>query len=415
MGGWQMAAKLFAFFGTVWAVRCLGPEKLGISAMIIALMGQFWFLAMPSLDIVLTRRFKLAQDPDDRVTLLESVFTARACFTLICFLAVAPVLLLVLPSEWHLGVLAAGPLLFMVANAPTWLLMAQENMPANSRASALQSFVAAALYIALFRPGAATGADVVVLMVATAVSWFYSWRVALGRLWPLPFRFGALARAWSLIWEGRWALLFGLCTNLRVSLEAPLLGLLASLPELGKYRTAVALTTVVGQFIALVPTLLYPRFIEWNARGTHILRRRQLKLAGLTLIGCAGVAAVAFVTAPMFYALLYGPEFREAAYPFAILLSAKFVALSSSILLWGLWAQSQDKRLALAMVPVSVLTLLANVALIPRFGMWGAAWAALGSELLILAAGFALVVGGNRPRVLQGAPLASRALDEELH
>src|SRR5437764_940567 len=77
IGWWQLVTKGAAFFGSVWATRCLGPYKLGISSMIIAVMGQVWFLATPFLDVLLTRRYKLETDQTAREELISATFTWR--------------------------------------------------------------------------------------------------------------------------------------------------------------------------------------------------------------------------------------------------------------------------------------------------------------------------------------------------
>jgi O-antigen/teichoic acid export membrane protein len=142
---------------------------------------------------------------------------------------------------------------------------------------------------------------------------------------------------------------------------------------------------VVAQFLAVTPTLLYPRFIEWHKLGANILWNRQIKLAKAAgAISIVAVVACALIS-PLAYQILYGPSFKDAAYPFVILLAARFVGLINGIFTWGMWAQGEDRKIALLMIPIAAISLLLNLLLIPGFGMMAAAGANLFSEALLLA------------------------------
>ena len=64
----------------------------------------------------------------------------------------------------------------------------------------------------------------------------------------------------------------------------------------------------------------------------------------LVMGGAIAVGIISFCAAPFAYRIIYGPPFTAAAYPFAVLLTAKFVALSSAMMTWGLWAQGRDRE-----------------------------------------------------------------------
>lgn len=388
IGWWQLVTKGVGFAGSVWATRCLDPYKLGISGLTMAIMGQIWFLATPFLDVVLTRHYRLEASAEKRARLISIAFSWRLLvMALVGGLAFTTTFFRTEP-EWHLGLMAAFPVLLMVANPPTWLLMAEENMAASSRSAALQSIVMAVLYGLFFRPGQQTGSDIVVLAVSTFVGWIYAWRVALGRFWPLPLVPRLAFQMLPLLWEGRWIILWSVSINLATQFESVLLGWLGNLPDLGKYGTACSLTVSIAGLLGFFPAILYPRFIEWNKAGLSVLLRRQLKLAGAAMGGAIAVAIISFFAAPFAYRITYGPAFTAAAYPFVVLLTAKFVALSSAMMTWGLWAQGRDRTVAIITLPVAILSLLSNVLLIPRFGMMAAACTNLGSELLIFGASF---------------------------
>jgi O-antigen/teichoic acid export membrane protein len=408
IGGWQALAKAVAFFASTWAARCLGPEKLGISSMVAAGMGVLWILNTPHVDILLTRRFKLLESSQMRSQLISTVFTWRFTVILILGGLTLPVALATLGPGWRLAVLASLPLLLFVANPPQWLLMGQEKMPAQSQSGAIQSIVTGLSYLAFFHPNQAVGSDVVVLAVATGIGWIYGWSVAIGRVWPLPFNFKKAKGMLPLLSEGRWLIAVMACYYICQAVEMPLLGLLGSIPSLGQYRTAQSLTAVVAQFLAFAPTLLYPRFIEWHKLGANVLWNRQVKLTKAAGTLTCVVVAAAGLLSPMAYRLLYGPSFEAAAHPFVILLAARFVALINGIFTWGLWAQGEDRKLALLMLPIAALSLLLNILLIPKYGMMAAASTNLTSETLLLA-GAGWICWRNKEKLSSQDPTSIQA------
>ena len=381
---WQILSRGLAFFASAWAARCLGPEKLGISGMIVATTVQAGLFIVLNLDLLLTRRFKATNDATAREELITTVFTFRMVAGGVLGVAGVVVGLLWFPApQWRLGILAALPMLLANGDPPGWLLMGQENMPANSRAGALQSLAIAVLYFLFFRPGQAAGSDIVVGAVGACVAFAVGWQAALGRLWPLPFRFRTLARAWPLISEGRWLSFSGIVIYIYCFADAPLIGYLYSLTELGTYRTALMAIGAVNQLLSFIPLLLFPRMLSWKNTGPNMLWRRQNKLALAATLIFVFLAGLNFGVIGWVYPKVFGPVFSRAAYPFAILLIARFVANIGQLYGLGLWAYGEDKKVFLLMAATAGISLLLNLLLIPRYGMWAAVLVNLLSELII--------------------------------
>lgn len=182
----------------------------------------------------------------------------------------------------------------------------------------------------------------------------------------------------------------GIVVYIYTQSEAPLLGYLGSLEEMGRYRSATNLIGVAQSFLSMIPILLYPRFIEWLKAGPQALWSRQIQLAALAVCLAAPVAALAFLLAPRVFLYIFGPPFAAAALPFSLLLTSKLVVVVNGIFGWGLWAMKKDKQMLLVMVLAAVFSMSANLFLIPRFGMFAAASVNLASELLILIGCFLL-------------------------
>jgi O-antigen/teichoic acid export membrane protein len=391
MVGWRVFALAFGAAGSIWAARCLGPEKLGISGMIVATITQLVILVDLNQNAHLIRRFKATDDVDERNRLVAAVFTFRSLLCLAVMLLAGLVCLSVsVPPEWRVALVAAFPLFLANSNQGIWVLQANEDQPAQYRAGAVQAVISAGAYLLLFRPGIAPGWDVVVQAVALGASWYLMWRWAMGAQLSSLWQPRQWKEALPVIKEGRWLMLTGVVVYIYTQSEAPLLGYLGSIEEMGRYRSATSLLGVAQSFLTMIPILLYPRFIEWLKEGAQNLWHRQIQLARVAIAISVPVIVVAFIVSPRFFLLAFGAPFAAAAYPFCLLLASKLVVVVNGIFGWGLWAMKKDRQMLAVMVVTAVVSISANLLLIPRFGMMAAASVNLACEVLILAGCFVL-------------------------
>ena len=389
MVGWQALTKLCGVAATAWLARCLGPEKLGVSGMVMATAAQLALAGALLSDSVLTRRMKRLAAPEAR-SLVAGVFTVRLLFSLaLAAGGVAYAGAAGLSREWWLSI-GCGAVLFLLGfNGPFWVLQAEENVPANSRATALGSLASSALAFAFARPGFPAGADLVFLLAGAVVSFFLGWRAAWGSGWLPPLAWREVSHVWSSVREGGWFFATALVTYFYAFVDLPLVGWLVSLPEFGKYRTAVLLAGGLQQFLGIVPVLLYPRFIAWHQEGGDLLWRRQKRIAALLAAAVLPCVVLLFCFVRPAYRLLYGPAFADAAYPFALLFTSWLAVLLNGIFAWGLWAMHREKEFfLLVMLPIAVVGFGLDLWLIPRFGMTAAAAINLANQLLVLAGAF---------------------------
>lgn len=385
--------------GSIWSARCLGPEKLGISGMILSLVAPMTLLVDLNQDVSLVRRYKMCETDERRVQLIRESYIFRGLLCLAYMALAASVLALTgLPgAEWKMGIVASFPLLLVSVNQGAWVLQAQENMPARYRALMLQSVISAACYFAFFRPGRmSAGADIIVMALAVGTEYLLGWwysrrplRAAFAStrgfaVWRSSDFRRALRTAGGAFWAARWVAITGLVSYLYIFLQSPLVGLLLGHEALGKYRTAGTLLNAFQAFAAMIPALLYPRMIEWHHIGPAHLWAKQMKFARVALCFFVPGALAAFFVAPHAYRLLYGPAFLSAAYPFALLLVARMIGVINGIFGWGLWAQHRDGLMLKLTIGGAIVSLPLNFFLIPRFGLLGASAVCVICETLML-------------------------------
>jgi O-antigen/teichoic acid export membrane protein len=390
---------IVAAAGSIWAARCLGPEKLGISGMILAILAPVGLLVDLNQDVSLVRRYKECPDDAARAQLVQETFIFRGLLCL-CWMALAAGLIAFtgLPgADWHLGVVAAFPLLLVTVNQGAWVLQAQQNLPARYKALMLQSIIGASCYFLFFRPGrVAAGTDVIVMAIAVgaefSLGWWFARRPLRSAIRP-PHRSLAergrsllhgLRTAGQAYWVGRWLAITGIVSYLYIYLQTPLIGALLGTASLGQYRTATALLNGFQAFAAMIPALLYPKMIEWHRTSPDHLWYHQWRIMRLATCLFIPGAALAFYFAPHVYHLLYGPAFLSAAYPFAMLLISRMLMVLNGIFGWGLWAQHRDRLVLLITLATAIISLSLNFTLIPRMGLLGAATVCVISESLML-------------------------------
>lgn len=385
--------------GSIWASRCLGPHKLGVSGMILAILAPMGLLVDLNQDVSLVRRYKACTNDEEKRQLIRDTFIFRWALALAwMILAASGLALFGIPSEeWHLGICAAFPLLLVTINQGAWVLQAQENMPARYRALLVQSLVGASCYVAFFRPGKmSAGSDIVVMVAAVGCEFMLGWWYARRPLWsggalPRASFLAQSGRLWSGLraaaasyWTGRWLAITGLVSYLYIYLQAPLVGLLLGTEDLGQYRTAGTLLNGFQAFAAMIPGLLYPRMIEWHRQGADHLWRQQLRFLRVAVAFFIPGSIAAFLLAPLAYSVLYGPAFAAAAYPFAMLVVSRMLMVLNGIFGWGLWAQHRDRLFLGLTLFTAIISVGLNFVLIPRLGIFGAATVCVIAETLML-------------------------------
>lgn len=399
MSGARLLALAFGAVGSVWAARCLGPEKLGVSGMVLSLVGQTGLAVAFIHPALLVREYKSARGSER--TRLLSVHLSVTLVGALFFSLVGGLLMAggVFPREYAFAGWFYLPLVLFPALQPLWVFQAEERQGAQAFLAALQPGLMAVLYLVFFRPGMAVGSDLVVAsVVSLAMTGVYA---AAMQKWFSSFRdlftWTSLRASWGYFLRSSWLYAAGLAAYVYTTLELPMIGWLRSLPEMGCYRTAFSVVGAAQAFLTISPALLYPRFIEWRKRGEEFLWQRQKKLG--FLVGGAALlcSAAAFLVMPVLHPLVFGEPFRSAGLPVAILLTAKFLVVVHGIFVWGLRTDPDyDRRTSLCMIAVAVFSVSANLLVIPRYGMIGSATVNVVSEGLLLTLSLGMSLGRIR-------------------
>jgi O-antigen/teichoic acid export membrane protein len=177
-------------------------------------------------------------------------------------------------------------------------------------------------------------------------------------------------------------------------IDALLLPSLAGLSAAGAYGAAYRVSEGAGMISSSFTLALFPRL----ARADDLRGAYRLGLRLLLQIAFPLAAGIALLAEPII-AFVGGREYvPDAAIALAILICYLPLSYANGLTQYVLIAANRQRLLTLAFVAAVAFNVVANFALIPRFGYVGAAWVTVLSEVVLLVP-FSLVARRVAPGV----------------
>ena len=211
---------------------------------------------------------------------------------------------------------------------------------------------------------------------------------------------GQVIRIRTRVRAGAWRRILGIAvpialasgaTTAYMNLDSILLGSLGRITDTGWYNLA---TRIVG--ILLVPTgllslVIFPAFAATSSEvDTMFLKRWDRWSIGMIALGMY-LACVAFVTADPLVRLVFGQAFAPTSAALRILLITVVMIFIYTPSFQAMIVFNRQRTLFWSLLSGAVVNVVLNVALIPSYGLYGAAWATVAThgvllgELLVLA------------------------------
>jgi len=179
-----------------------------------------------------------------------------------------------------------------------------------------------------------------------------------------------------------WMLVAVLAIQITSSLDTILLGWLASTSEAGVYA---AIYRIPNAWIAVLSALL-AGLLPLATHALHDDEQRfgRLRVRSLRASGKAALAVVLFAPAgALLVPVVFGTEYRDGRLPALLLLLATAVITLAAPLHPLAVSAGRDRPYALVMVGGAALNVALNLALIPPYGMSGAAVSTLAAQLVV--------------------------------
>jgi len=82
--------------------------------------------------------------------------------------------------------------------------------------------------------------------------------------------------------------------------------------------------------------------------------------------------------------------------PFAVLFTSKVLSVGVNVFMWGAFARHLDKQVVLLTLGISLLSLGANILLIPQIGIIGAAIVSAAAQGALLAGSIVVMIRSDR-------------------
>jgi len=379
--------------GGIWVARALGPEKLGISTFVFGMVNLLTLLASLNQDNNYVRRGFNLPPGETLGSLVGQVYSLRLGMAMLLVAAALTSLAFIRPdSVWFLAIAVGVVLVLMQSNDAGWILKLRDRMPMFFVAISIQGMITGGLYILFIRPDWPAGSDLALACVGSAAGLLLAWWWACRGVESIKVSPANFLGGCRLLREGSWLVVMGIGMYLLTSAEIPLIGLLASVEDLGIYRSALQLINVINPFVPLFFFRLYPKLIELQRDSPLLVLGEQLKSFGLVISVGGPLIIAAFLGAPLIFPIIYKQAFAPAALPFAILFTGKVLSVGVNVFMWGGFARHLDKQIVLLTLGVSLLSLGANFILIPKIGIMGAALVSASSQAALLVGSIGVMI-----------------------
>ena len=381
---WHGLARLVQIVGIAHATKCLGPDAIGTSGVVMTVATCLQQLLGLGFEIALVRHF--ARDRASSLELIPAVFTFRTVTALIggaIWLGAAMVWNL--PANERLVWLWGAPNFLFLLLDYNWVFQAEERMPALTRIQLWITGISSLIFLTLFRPGQTPGSDLAVWGGVNFVVGVILWRDIRKRfkvpLWDLS----KLGRAWVLVTEGRPMWLYNVTYWVHHTLQLPFVYYRLGATPSGLYRSAAQLVMPAQAIIVFFLVAAYPRMIEWRQKDpAAYVKRIRMMAIGWFAAGWVAYAVVWVLCGPLYH-VLYGKAFEKGADILPILLLGKFVAAPNGMFLWALFADHKDWAGVKCVGPLLAVELVVNYYLIPHLSLPSVAWLSVGGEAVLIA------------------------------
>lgn len=382
MSAATLFAQVLGFFVLAVIARRLGPQDVGSYSFALTLMSYFAIPANFGVTALATR--ELARDPDRARPLLGEIMALQGALCLVPYallVLLAPVLAADETSE---GLIPIVGLTFALEAASLgFVLYGFQRFGIMALARVAGAVTFAVLVYAFVHEGDTTplawihlaGVAATTVVTAAAVLWLAgSPRLEVGvRDLARRFRAGVPLGVSAVM------------ISVYYTVDALLIGYLRSTEEVGQYAVAYRIPLAILAFAALWGSVLFPHMSALAQRSRDEVREQIGFFASLALVASLPMLAGALVVGEQLIPGLFGIAFEPAGTPFVVLMFA--AALVPFSINWGTSAIAlgDDRHQAYAVTIGAVVNLVANLFVIPEYGMTGAAVTTVCAEVVVFA------------------------------
>ncbi len=376
--GWLFFDRFLRLVGGlfigVWVARYLKPAQYGLLSYSGAFVALFSAIASLGLDGIVIR--DIVKEPEYKEVILGSAFILKLCGGLAAFILTMTAILVLRPNDhlmhWLVGITSLGTI-FQAVDVIDLSFQSQVR-------SKYTVYAKNSAYIA-------SSLIKIVLIVIKAPLIYFAWvatiEIVMGSLGLLlAYRIsGGLVSSWRRSYEvgkklilDSWPLIFsGIVIMVYMRIDQIMIGEIVGPSEVGVYSVAVRLSELWYFIPMAIVSSTFPSLVSvLHENQTLFFERLQKLYNAMSLFGYIIAIPVTFFSVPL-VEILFGVSYSKAGPMLAVLIWAGlFVNLGvarSSFLISMNWTRVHFLTVFLG----SIVNVLLNIVLIPRYGGMGAA------------------------------------------
>jgi O-antigen/teichoic acid export membrane protein len=377
----QAVTMVTGFVSTAWVARALGPEGYGVIGFGMAFVSYFVLLVILGTDYYGTR--EIAQNLDKAGKISARIIGLRAVLGVVSLTAYFVTIYFIDrpdPIKTVMAIQAIGPVFTVIA--VDFIFEGKQRMRAVALRTAGASMLSVAGILLFVRGEDDLYIAAAIPMLATAVGTL--WLAVLAHRQIVPIRIDIDRKAIPKM--------LGVCLPMAVSamlgtlflnIDIVMVGFLRSEVETGIYTGMSRLYIIVIGLGWLVTAAFRPALAAAFSKREEMSTQYAANMTAVVLFGFPIIAGVIVFPGEVI-ALIFGPHFAAGVDTLIILQAAVVLgylgtAASAAMLAWHdqvahMWCHAV----------AAVVNIALNAFMIPRYGIEGAAWATLISQIAML-------------------------------
>ena len=407
--GERVLRMVISLFVGIYVARYLGPERYGLLSYSVSFVWLFSSLAAFGLNNIIVR--ELVKNPEQRNSLLGTVFWLKVFGTFVMATTITVALQFFEDDHqtyWMIFLIALG-YLFQTTNVIELYFQAQVQSKFIVRVQVVQILITSLfkIYLIWVQAELIWFACALMLDQAVAAALFliiYRWEIDL-----FPFFTFHCKQAKQLMHDALPLIFSGMMVLLYMKIDQVMLKEMLNTKAVGVYAAAVKLCEAWYFIPSAIMASFFPAIIKSRKISEEIYEKRVQKLYELMVWGSLLVALPITLKADWIIDVLFGSDFQEAAIVLKIYIwGFVFVSLGVASSHW-LVAENLEIHALLRSLSGAILNISLNWYLIPIYGIAGAAYATLITQLFV-----AYIFFGFSKHTRQSFIFSTRALSFRL-
>jgi O-antigen/teichoic acid export membrane protein len=387
--GAQMIMKVLSFGFSVLIVRNLGAESYGQYAGVLAFGAVFVFIGDLGLSPFAVRevaRYHGAQDSDRHTAgLYGNVLVLRILLSTVaaCLMLGTAVLTGRSPEMiGAIGIGCIGLMMYGIQGSSEAILTGLERLDVAAGAKVLNQTVFVIFGGAMLLLGTGYYGLVLANLVGVALMTVFCWhavrKLGIGALRPDP-------RVWlTLLRAGIPFGVIGFTLGLSYKFDSVLLNIFRGDTETGYYNAAYNLVFSAVLISNVLNTSLYPSLVRQAKATPQLLPRVYERAFRYLLLLSMPIAVGAWAAADRLVPFLFRDGFGPTIDALHILIWVVPLMFASEFLGYVVVIQGRESRVARAIVVSTSLNVVANLLLVPHFGLLGASIMTVVTEMILV-------------------------------